>query len=480
MSEQPWASPIEQGNPTLRVVLVALLAGTVLGIGVAFVSPLMAVMGLVGLAIASAIFMWPELGVLGLVAVANLLPFAVIPVRFGLSATLVDATLTTLLAAWLYWAIQRGRPLVGSALSFPVLIYLGLALASFVLGLTYSISPERLRLFIKSLNGILFFFSVLNCVRSITQLRRAVTALLVGGASAATIAVVLQYLPLDTTVQILSALGPLGYPTGGDVLRPIADTDIMRAIGTSLDPNVLGGLLMLTSSLFVGQLLSRAPVMPRKLLLPMMAVVLAALLLTDSRSAFGGAIVGAVVVGTVRDRRLLLLLAAGMVTLFFLPRDWMFVDRLFAGLSFQDRASQMRLGEYKDAFNLIAMYPWFGIGFGDPPSIDLYLGVSSMYLMIGQEMGLLGLASFLAIGAVLAWQVMAGLIEATDEVTKGLLLSLAAALASAAAAGLLDHYLVNIAFPHMIAIFWLYVGLATVAARLARGQSKGRGNTYAK
>lgn len=470
MSEQPWDAPIDRGNPALRISLSALLAGSALGIGIAFASPLMAVMGLFGLAVAVAIFMSPELGVLGFVAVSNLLPFAVIPVRFGLSLTLVDATLTTLLLAWLYWAIQRGRPVVGSALNFPIMIYMGLALASFVLGLTYSISPDRLRLFLKSLNSIIFFFSVLNCVRTVTQLRRAVEALLVCGAGAALIAVVFQYLPSDTTIRILSALGPLGYPTGADVLRPIADTNILRAIGTSVDPNVLGGLLMLTSSLFVGQLLSTAPVIPRKALLPMMVVVLAALILTGSRSAFGGAVVGAVVVGTFRDRRLLLVLAAGAVSLFFLPRDWEFVSRLFAGISFQDRASQMRLGEYKDALNLIAMYPWFGIGFGDPPSINLYLGVSSMYLMIGQEMGLLGLASFIAILGVLAWQLLVGLHEVKEEVTKGMLLSLTAAVTAAAAAGLLDHYFVNIVFPHMIAVFWLYAGLATVAARLARAQ----------
>jgi polysaccharide biosynthesis protein PslJ len=475
VNNQPWMSSSEQRSPTLHIVIVALLGGAVLGVGVAFLSPLMAIMGLLGLTVAIAIFVRPELGLLGFVAVSNLLPFAVIPIRFGLSLTLVDAVLTTLLAAWLYWAIQRGRPLAASALNFPILIYLGLALASFVLGLTYSISPERLRLFIKSVNSILFFFSVLNCVRSIAELRRAVTALLVCGAVAAGIAIVLQYLPQNTTIQILSALGPLGYPTGADVLRPIADTDIPRAIGTSVDPNVLGGLLMLTSSLLVGQLLSQTPVLPRKLLVPMIALALVALLLTHSRSAFGGFIVGAIVVGTFHDRRLLLLVAFGLAALFFLPRDWVFVDRIFSGLAFEDRASLMRLDEYRDAINLIGMYPWFGIGFGEPPSINLYLGVSSMYLLVGQEMGLLGLAAFLTIGGVLAWQVVAGIKEATDEVTKGLLVGLCAALAAAAAAGLLDHYFVNIVFPHMIAVFWLYAGLAAVAARLARTPPPGPG-----
>ena len=468
MSEQPWLTPIEQEDRTRRTVILALLAGAVLGIGIAFATPLMAIMGLLGLAAVIAFFLWPELGVLAFIGVANLLPFAVIPVRFGLSLTLVDATLTTLLIAWLYWAIQRGRPLVGSALTFPMLIYLGLALASFVLGLTYSIDPDRFRLFLKSLNSILFFFSVTNCIRSASQLRRAVTVLLLCGVLAAVIAVVLQYLPQETTIRILSALGPFGYPTGAGVLRPIADTNIQRAIGTSVDPNVLGGLLMLTTALITGQLFSRKPLIPRKALLPMLIVVAAAVLLTASRSALGGALVGAVVVGTFRDRRLLLVVIVAIVGFFFLPKDWEFVNRIREGLAFQDKASLMRLDEYKNAINTIVQYPWFGIGFGNPPSINLFLGVSSMYLLIGQEMGLLGMAAFLAILVVLAWQLLAALHEATDDATKGILLSLTAAMAAAASAGMLDHYFVNIEFPHMIALFWLYAGLATIASRLAR------------
>ncbi len=458
------------GSPRsgLRLVLIALLAGTSLGIGIALATPIFAVLGMAGLATALAIFLRPELGVLAFIAVANLLPFGVIPVRFGLSLTFVDAVLTLLLVSWLYWALYRGRPLIGSALSLPIILYLGLALACFVLGLTYSISPERMRLFLKSLNSVLLFFAVMNTIRDRAELSRAVMALMLGGSVAAAIAVVLHYLPQGTTVQILSALGPLGYPTGDAVLRPIADTTIMRATGTSVDPNVLGGLLMLAGSLLVGQTISRAPLIPRGVLIPALALLVAALLLTHSRSAFGGLIVGAIVVGAFKDRRLLLLVAAMLVTFPLLPTDWVFVERVWSGLAFEDRGAAMRLDEYRDAIELIGMYPWFGIGFGEPPSIDLYLGVSSMYLLVAQEMGLLGMSTFLAILAILGAQVATALNRAKDECSRGILLSLGAALAAAVSAGLLDHYFVNIVFPHMVGLFWLYVGLAMVAARLAR------------
>ena len=44
----------------------------------------------------------------------------------------------------------------------------------------------------------------------------------------------------------------------------------------------------------------------------------------------------------------------------------------------------MRFGEYKDALTLIERYPLFGVGFTGVPDIDLYLGVSMLYLIIAR------------------------------------------------------------------------------------------------
>lgn len=462
----PQDMPAPMGR--LQAVLIALGAGAVLGIGIAFLNPLFALMGMLGLAFVVAVFAWPELGLLGFIATANLLPFAVIPVRFGFSLTLVDVMLTTLLLAWVYWMVARGRPLVEGTLNVAVLVYVGLALTSFVLGLTYSISPERLRLFIKSINSILLFFATINCVRSAVSLKRMILGLLLGGVAAAIVAIVLLYLPEATAAALLSSLGVLGYPTGADVLRPIADTDILRAIGTSVDPNVLGGLLMTVSAMLVAQLFSPRPLLSRRLLWPMAVMAVAALLLTHSRSALGGLVIGAAIVGVFRDRRLLWLMLAIAAIMPFIPQAAVLMERLASGVSFQDRGAAMRLDEFRDAINLIGMYPWFGIGFGEPPSINLYLGVSSIYLLIGQEMGLIGLSAFLSVLAILGWQVASALKLNRDDEVGGMLLSLAAALGAALSAGLLDHYYANILFPHMVALFWLYLGLATVAVRLLR------------
>jgi hypothetical protein len=43
-----------------------------------------------------------------------------------------------------------------------------------------------------------------------------------------------------------------------------------------------------------------------------------------------------------------------------------------------------------------------------------------------------------------------------------------AALAGAMVAGVLDHYLFNLNFPHAVALFWLYLGLAVAATMIER------------
>ena len=86
-----------------------------------------------------------------------------------------------------------------------------------------------------------------------------VRALVAGGAVAAGLGIALYHLPAEAATELLRGLRPLGYPTG-DVLRYVEDagvrTDTLRAIGTSVDPNVFGAMLLMTGGLAVGQLLA--------------------------------------------------------------------------------------------------------------------------------------------------------------------------------------------------------------------------------
>jgi hypothetical protein len=55
--------------------------------------------------------------------------------------------------------------------------------------------------------------------------------------------------------------------------------------------------------------------------------------------------------------------------------------------------------------------------------------------------------------------------SALDSRQRGVLAALLAAVSSALAAGLLDHYFANYAFPHAVALFWLYAAALWRAAQ---------------
>jgi O-antigen ligase len=136
--------------------------------------------------------------------------------------------------------------------------------------------------------------------------------------------------------------------------------------------------------------------------------------LTFSRSAMVGLLAGVMFLAVLRYRRLLLLFALIAVVFLFLPFTQTYIERFLAGLAvFQDfnsadLATQMRIGEYRDALTLIQRYPLLGVGFAGTPDVDIYLGVSSAYFLLAQEMGLIGLGAFLLlVVSIFAWGVLA-------------------------------------------------------------------------
>ena len=127
----------------------------------------------------------------------------------------------------------------------------------------------------------------------------------------------------------------------------------------------------------------------------------------------------------------------------------------------------MRLGEYKDALTLISRYPWIGVGFIGTPETSLYIGVSNVYLLIAEEMGIIGLTSFLVILVLFFHQVWVAWPQVRGEPgLEAILLGLTTAIVGILVGGMLDHYFFNLSFPHSVAAFWLYLGLAMVAVRL--------------
>jgi polysaccharide biosynthesis protein PslJ len=154
-----------------------------------------------------------------------------------------------------------------------------------------------------------------------------------------------------------------------------------------------------------------------------------------------------------------------------LPVTQGYVERLLEGFSGQDLATQMRFGEYKDALILIERYPLFGVGFTGTPDMDIYLGVSMLYLIIAENMGVIGLAIFVAVMvgffvmALRAWR--RGLSPSLEPILLGFMGAILGALVS----GIFDHYWFNMTYPHMTVLFWLYVGMATATILVNKSSS---------
>ncbi|MEO8084831.1 MAG: O-antigen ligase family protein, partial [Ardenticatenales bacterium] len=248
---------------------------------------------------------------------------------------------------------------------------------------------------------------------------------------------------------------------------------LQRATGTAIDPNSFGGLLAVLGALLAPQIVSRRPVVPRWLAVAMVGVMGVAVLATVSRGSMLAFGVGLIVVGLARDRRLLFgALLAGALLLAvarFTPWTSAYVGNLTDGFLAQDRSTQMRLGEYKDALRLIDRYPLLGVGFGGVRDIDLYRGVSSLYLIIAETMGLVGLAAFVlflaaaALRLLLAWRTM------PPDGLRAVVLGCLAALAAASVGGVFDHYFFT--YPHAFALLWLILGLGMGAIRLSEQEA---------
>lgn len=466
-------------NPALRTALVTLLAlslGVVGGAAVAFGPVWAGFAALIALAGAYAVLVNSGVGIAAVVLVATVLPFGTLPFKAVVTPNFLELALIALMGVWLLRLLVRpDEKLVLTALGLPILGFYGITLFSFLIG--SGARPDSLLLhnYFKFTLGMFFFFSVVNCVRDRTQARMMLRTLLIGGAISALIGLVLYVLNDQTSLQMLVALGRIGYPDSGRVLRYIEDDPggIERAIGLAVDPNSYGGMLALIGALSATQIVAEKPLFKRGWLILFTGIILLTLFLTYSRAALGGIIVAGMYVATLRYRRLwwVILAAGALAGLLFigLGVGEEFVSRVSEGVQFRDQANQMRLAEFTNAIAVIQAYPFFGIGFGAAPDLDLTAGVSNIYLAIAQRTGLIGLVAFIGLMVtffVRGWRTLALAAASGDEERGAWIVSLQAAVAAALAVGLLDHYFFNIEFSHMVTLFWGTIGLAMALEEL--------------
>jgi hypothetical protein len=348
-----------------------------------------------------------------------------------------------------------------------------IAIGAFVFGLGHAaLDQKTARRFAEILASILMYFLIVNTVRDEDRLQRVTRLIILGGAAAALVAIVLYALPNETTLKILSSLQRVGYyPDGGPILRYIRDDPSLpqRATGTAVEPNVLGAFLIMTTALTVPQFFSPRRLLPRWMIAVALGAMGLAMLLTISRGAFVATAVAALALGLLRYPRLLLILILVLAVILLIPWTQSYVAHFIEGLRVEDLATQMRFGEYKDALILIQRYPLLGVGFSGSPDIDTYIGVSNMYLLIAEEMGLVGFAAFVVVIAAL-YVASAKVYQRVREAgqLEPLWWGLHAAVLGALVGGMVDHYFFNLDFHPSVAFFWLYLGLAAVTTRLVK------------
>ncbi|MEJ5343949.1 MAG: O-antigen ligase family protein [Chloroflexus sp.] len=467
----PSAQPVSLRDRIVQSPLLtaglALVTGGLIGGATAF-GPLYAIAGLLALFVATALLVSVQAGLIAALAVATIIPFGTLPFKAIITPNFLTLVLVALNAVWFLRSLARSDAydVRFGSLGLSLIGFLGLTLFSLVLGARGLPDPQTLHNYAKFVLGVICYFTVINCVRDRATARLIVRTFIIVGGISALIGLILWVLPDATALQLLVALGRIGYPTSGRVLRYVEDdpNGLERAVGFGVDPNSFGGMLALVAVLTLTQLAAPRPILPRWMLAMLGGVQVLTLLLTFSRAALFGLIIAAAFLATVRYRRLwrhmLVVSLLGAVLLFGLGYADEFINRVLSGVQFRDQAQQMRLDEYANAIAIIQRYPVFGIGFGQAPDLDLSAGVSSIYLAIGQRMGLVGLAVFLSLVALWFTRSLR-ILPALDEEASSWLLGCQGAIVAALAVGLADHYFFNIEFSHMAALFWATIGLGS-------------------
>ncbi len=473
MSLSVWVRQLGHPDPRRAAIARAvLIAGLVVlgGLVVGLLGHLWSLVVAGGVLVAYALLRDLRVGLLAVIAVCYLLPFATFPFDVGVTPTFLNAVVGPVFLVYLVrLARHREEKFHLSGVGIALGIFMLWVLFAFSLGLTHSrLTPTILRRFLEIVLAMTLFYIVLNTIRTPRDLALITRALILAGTASAAIAILFYLLPVEMTVRIFNVLARIGYPGGFGALRWIEDNpeNPMRAIGTAVDPNVLGGMMILAGGLTGPQLGAERPLFRRSLLIVFYLIQLVALFLTFSRGSMLGFAAALGVLALLKYRRLLIFMALGGIVLLFLPWSQEYIQHFIEGLQGRDLATQMRFGEYKDALRLIRRYPWWGVGFTGTPDIDLYIGVSSVYLLVAEHTGLIGLAFYLLILLTFLhtlWRTWRG--GMPDPMLESILLGYGGALIGAMVGGVFDHYLFNLVYPHMSTLFWMFVGLGVATTR---------------
>lgn len=468
---QSWLPSTDSRLAALLLASVLAILALLAGLSLATLGPLLTVILLLIIAGVVWILSDLEMALWSIVGVIGLLPFATLPFKIVLTPSFLNMVMGAFLFLYLMeWMTGRRRRLMITPVHPLIALFMVLAIFSFVMGLRHAgLTSNVLRNFAELLLSISFALILVDILRSTQQLERLARIIIVVGAGAALIAIGLWLLPDRLAESALVRLSIIGYPGGGVIQYVEQNPELPeRAIGTAVNPNSLGGYLVMVAALLAPQIMREKGLLgPRWLNVAALGLLVIALVLTFSRGSMLAFAVAMLFLAALRYRGLLLVLLVVGLALLSLPWTQFYIERFLAGLQGADLATQMRFGEYKDALTLIGRYPLVGAGFSGTPDIDIYLAVANVYLTIASNMGLSGLAAFLVLMATtFLYGAAANRPAQLNEDMGAIWLGALAALVAALFNGIFDHYFFNLEFSHAVLLFWTFMGISLAATRL--------------
>jgi hypothetical protein len=409
----------------------------------------------------------------GVVLVTVLLPFGTLPFKIAITPTFLDMALGAFLLVYvMQWMTGRRQGFRLTPVHALVVLYTMWLLLTFALGLRFAMPTSAIiRQFAETLLSIAMVFILGDLIRDPQTLRRLVIIVMFGVAVQAAVAVVLYILPDQTAAEILARLARIGYPTG-NVIRFIEDNPngVERAIGTWVDPNALGGFLAISAAMIAPQIFAHKPILHyRWLTIGILGVIMLALVLTFSRASMLAIAISLFIIGLFPGyRKYLVMLGLALLLVLTLPQTRSYIQHFTEAFTGSDRSTQMRLGEYSDSLDLISRNPIVGVGFTGTPSIDLYTNVASMYLIMANQIGLVGVGVYaIMILGVLYYGWRARQIVDDNSTLASIHLGYHAALVAALINATADLYFFRLDFQASIFSFWMIIALALTSSRLA-------------
>lgn len=455
------------------------LIAVILGIALAFVGPLLTIIMLVVLAAALWVISDLEYALWSIIGVIALLPFATLPFKIVITPSFLNLAMGAFLFLYvMQWMTGERRRLETTPVHPLLILFVVLSLFSFVMGLRHAgLTSRSLRVFAELMLSMTFALILVDVLKNERMLKRFARILILAGVAAALIGIVLWVMPDRLAEAVLIRLSVIGYPSGG-VIRYVEQNPELpeRAIGTAVNPNSMGGFLVMVAALAAPQMVSNEPLFGKQWISYVFFGILGVcLVLTFSRGSMLALGAALFVIAALRYRKLLWIMIAVGLLILLLPWTQFYIERFIEGFQGADLATQMRFGEYTDALRLITRYPVIGAGFTGAPDIDLYLAVANVYLTIASNMGLVGLSAFLTLILAVflyAWNSRQSLAERPQMYA--IWMGSWAGLLGALVNGLFDHYFFNLEFSHAVALFWIYIGMTLAVSRVARQDQEDR------